>query len=506
MKGILEKKLVITGLLITGIVLVFLAFLTPVPEGGADNYAHFNIARWAFKYPHLFLDHWGKPVYSILAAPFAQFGFVAVRILNSVLGLLTGWFVWKLAGKLKFENGWFAAVVAVFTPIYFALMSTGMTEIVFSLILVLSVYLFFSEKYNTSAVLISFLFLARTEGLAFELLFLIALIIKKQYRTIPWLATGFLVFSFIGLVFHYHDFWWLYNQRPYATGAPSVYGRGDWYHFFVTMPNYLGYVVTFLLFIGSVLMAYDWFREKLNLKGDAFIKILLVLGTFWGYFFIHSFLWWKGETSAGLQRVMAGVSPMIGIIALSVFEKITKINIVKKITIPILVLFSVVVAYDAGRFYKRSIGYDLSAEILNRTTLWLKNSGSLNHKLVIHNPYFSFSTEIDAWDNNVVQYGFSNNDTPENGLPDSTIFIWDAHFSAHEGGLPLEKIMNNPNFEVVHYFVPVVPFKAFELDYQIVIFRKITQTGKNNILLLENLKKEEIEKGIYYVEIGRAHV
>ena len=500
MKNINEKKLVIAGLIITGFVFVLLAFLTPVAEGGADNYAHFNIARWAFRYPHLFLDHWGKPVYTIVAAPFSLFGFVAVRILNSVLGLLAGWFVWKLTEKLKLENAWFAVVVAVFTPIYFALMSTGMTEIIFSLILVLSVYLFFSERYSASAVLVSFLFLARTEGLAFELLFMIALLVKKQYRAIPLLATGFLVFSFIGLVFHYHDFWWLYNKRPYATGGPTVYGRGDWYHFIVTMPNYLGYLLAFFLFGGSILMVYDWFRERVNLTGLAFIKILLILGTFWGYFFIHSYLWWKGETSAGLQRVMAGVSPMLGIIALSVFEKITKIKIVKKIIIPVLVLFSVAVVYDAGRFYQRSIGYDLSAEILNRTTQWLEQSGSLSHKLVMHNPYFSFSTEIDAWDNNVVQYGFSNNDAPEEGLPDSTIFIWDAHFSAHEGGLPLEKIMNNPNFEVVQYFDPVVPFKAFGLDYQIVIFRKVTQAGKNNILLLEDLKKNEIEKGIYYVE------
>ena len=500
MKSINEKKLVVAGLAITGLVFVILAFFTPLAEGGADNYAHFNIARWAFRYPHLFLDHWGKPVYTIVAAPFAQFGFAAVRILNSVLGLLTGWFIWKLAGKMKLENGWFAAVVAVFTPIYFALMSTGMTEIIFSLILVLAVYLFFSEKYYASAILISFLFLARTEGLAFELLFLIALLIKKQYKAIPFLATGFLVFSFIGLVYHYHDFWWLYNQRPYATGGPSVYGRGNWYHFFVTMPNYLGYIVAFLLFSGTVFIVSDWVIERKKLTSDSFFKILLVLGTFWGYFFIHSYLWWKGETSAGLQRVMAGASPLIGIIALSVFEKIAKIKPFRKVIIPVLLFISGLLGYNAGAFYKRSIGYDLSAEILNRTTHWLKDSGSLKHKLVMHNPYFSFSTEIDAWDSNVVQYGFSNNDKPEEGLPDSTIFIWDAHFSAHEGGLPLEKIMNNPNFEVVQYFVPLMPFKAFELDYQIIIFRKIMQTGKNNILLLENLKKEEVEKGIYDAE------
>ncbi len=501
MKGISEKILVITGLLIAGIVLVFLAFLTPVPEGGADNYAHFNIARWAFKYPHLFLDHWGKPVYTIFAAPFAQFGFVAVRILNSVLGLLTGWFVWKLAGKLKLENGWFAVVLAVFTPIYFALMSTGMTEIVFSLVLVLSVYLFFSEKYNASAVVISFLFLARTEGLAFELLFLIALITKKQYRAIPLLATGFLVFSFIGLVYHYHDFWWLYNQRPYATGGPSVYGRGEWNYFLVRLPEFSGQIITGFIYAGTIVLTALWIKEKLKFNSNYFLPVLLILGPFWGYFFIHSFLWWKGETSAGLLRVMAASAPLAGIMSLYAVGFVAGF-IKKKLIVTILLgLTSVAIIYTAGDYYKKLIGYDLSAEVLQRTTDWLKESGSLKHKLAMHNPYFAFSTEIDAWDTNVVQYGFSNNDSPETGLPDSTIFIWDAQFSSNEGKLPLEKIINNNYFEVVKYFEPVIPFKVNgDLDYKIIIFRKVLKTGKSNIQLLEDMKKNEIEKGIYYIE------
>jgi hypothetical protein len=497
-----EKTGVITGLIITGLALTVLAFTTEIPEGGADNYAHFNIARWAFKYPHLFLDHWGKPVYTILAAPFAQFGFVAVRILNSVLGLLTGWFVWKLAGKLKLENGWFAVVVAVFTPIYFALMSTGMTEIIFSLILVLSVYLFFSEKYNTSAVLISFLFLARTEGLAFELLFLIALIIKKQYRAIPLLATGFLVFSFIGLVFHYHDFWWLYNQRPYAKGGPSVYGSGEWNFFLVRLPKFSGQLITGILYAGTIILTLLWIKEKLKFNGNFFYPVLLILGTFWGYFFIHSFLWWKGETSAGLLRVMAASAPLGGIIGLYAVNFISGFIKRKLIVTILLGLTSVVVVYSAGEYYKKLIGYDLSAEVLKRTTNWLKESGNLKHKLVMHNPYFAFSTEIDAWDNNIVQYGFGNNNAPENGLPDSTLFIWDAHFSANEGNLPFEKIAGNPNFVLIQYFEPKVPFKVLgNNDYRIMIFRKIANAAVNNLEVLDQLKRAQIEKGIYFSEL-----
>lgn len=501
MNKIDEKKLVISGLVLTGIVFSVLAFTTGIPEGGADNYAHFNIARWAFRYPHLFLDHWGKPVFTILSAPFAQFGFAAVRVFNTVCGLLAAWYMWKLSVLLKFKYSWFAAVVVIFTPIYFIMMSTGMTEIIFSLFLVLSVYLFFSEKYYASAILISFLFLARTEGLAFELLFLIALIIKKQYKAIPFLTTGFLVFSFIGLVYYYHDFWWLYNQRPYAKGGPSVYGRGSWYHFFTVMPNYFGNTLRILLFAGSITLVVKWIQDKAKLTGDSFLLILLIAGTFWGYFFIHSYLWWKGETSAGLQRVMAGVSPVIAIMTMVAVDFAAKYIRQGYIKIAALTLISAFLVYDSVYFYKRSIGYDLTAEVLERTTNWLKESGNLNHKLVMHNPYFSFATEIDAWDNNVVQYGFSNNDAPETGLSDSTVFIWDAHFSPNEGKLPLEKIMSNPNFEVIQLFEPVVPFKVFgDNDYRIIVFRKITNSHTNNSLILEKLKNDQLDKTVYYRE------
>ncbi len=501
MQKIPEKNWVLAGLFITGIVFFVLAFTTEIPEGGADNYAHFNIARWAFRYPHLFLDHWGKPVFTILSAPFAQLGFPTVRIFNTICGLLTAWYAYKLASLFQFKYSWFAAVVVVFTPIYFIMMSTGMTEVIFSLILVVSVYLFFREKYFLSAIIISFIFLARTEGLAFLLPFLIAIILKRQYKAIPLLATGFVVLSFIGWVYHYHDILWLINERPYAKGGPSVYGRGSWYHFIEVMPNYFGATIRALLVLGSIAMLTEWIRVKGKLTSEAFLQALLILGTFWGYFFIHSYLWWKGETSAGLQRVMAGVSPMIGIMAVFAVELAAKYIRWGFVKIAALGVLSAFLIYGAADFYKRSIGYDLTAEVLKRTTSWLKEPGSLNHKLVMHNPYFAFSTEIDAWDNQVVQYGFSDNSKPENGLPDSTIFIWDAHFSANEGRLPLEKIMNNPHFEVVQLFEPVVPFTVMgNNEYRIIVFRKIANKGANNRLILEKLKKEQPDKTVYYRE------
>jgi hypothetical protein len=497
-----EKNLFLTGLIITGLALSVAALFTDIPAGGADNFAHFNISRWAFRYPHLFLDHWGKPVFTFLTAPFAQLGMMGVRIFNIIAGLLTAWFAYKLAVHFKLRYAWLSGVITVLTPIYFMMMTSGMTEVLFSLFLVMAVYLFFREKYILSALLVSFIFLVRNEGLLSILLFLTGFVLKKQYRAIPFLLTGFLVSSLAGSFVHNHDFWWLITQRPYSKGGVSVYGAGNWYHFFIKLPGYFGYIVTFLLYAGTISMLLNWKKEKWNIRLDSFLLIILVLGSFWGYFAGHTYMWWKGDSSAGLVRVMAAVSPLVSIMSLFFVNSLKPDWLNSKVMKICALVVSLILAGTSIRHYHRSVSRDLNAEILKRVSLWLKRPENLRHKLVIHNPYFSWSTGIDAWDPNVVQYGFSNNDTPGTGVPDSTLFVWDAHFSANEGQMPLGKIMNNPDFELVNWFEPLIPFKVLGgNNYKIFIFRKISGRCANNYAILENLKAEVIEKGVYYTEL-----
>ena len=497
-----ENRLLLAALVITGLVLSIIALFTEIPSGGADNYAHFNISRWAFRYPHLFLDHWGKPVFTLLSAPFAQAGMAGVRIFNIAAGLLSAWFAYGLAVRFNLRHAWFAAAVTAFTPIYLMMMSSGMTEVLFSLFMMAAIWLFFREKYVLSAVVISFLFLIRNEGLLFILLFLTGFLIKRQYRAIPFLFSGFLVFSLVGSIFYYHDFWWLITKRPYSTGGPSVYGSGDWYYFFLKLPAYLGYIVTIFLYAGTATLIYNWMKSRWRIPSDAFLILLLVAGGFWGYFAGHTYMWWKGDTSAGLVRVFAAVSPLVSLMALFLLNAFRSRQLHSTTMTTILLLITLVLVGSSARQYHRSVSRDLSAEILKRTSGWLKKPENLRHKLVVHNPYFSYSTGIDAWDPETVQYGFSNNDNPGNGLPDSTLFVWDAHFSANEGRMPLEKIMASPDFELVTWFEPVVPFKVLGgYDYMIYIFRKISGKYADNRAILTQLKAVQVEKGIYYSEL-----
>ena len=52
-----------------------------------DSIHHYQFAKLAPLHPELFFNHWAKPLYVLLASPFAQFTFIGVKIFNSIVSL-----------------------------------------------------------------------------------------------------------------------------------------------------------------------------------------------------------------------------------------------------------------------------------------------------------------------------------------------------------------------------------------------------------------------------------
>jgi hypothetical protein len=69
-----------TGLLF--VVACIVALVLNGTNGGGDSIGHYLLAHHAWKYPNLFFNHWGKPVFTMLSSPFAQFGFKGVKLFN----------------------------------------------------------------------------------------------------------------------------------------------------------------------------------------------------------------------------------------------------------------------------------------------------------------------------------------------------------------------------------------------------------------------------------------
>ena len=496
-----EKQLVAFGLLCTGILFAAIAYFTDCSAGGADNYAHFNIARWAFRYPYLFLDHWGKPLYTILVAPFDQMGFFGARLFNVMAGLFTAWLAYLLVTDLKLARAWLAPVFVVFAPMFFVHIFTGMTEILFSTVLLLSVFLFFREKYILSAIALSFIILVRSEGFVFMPLFFVAFLLKKRYLAIPFLAFGFVLFGVIGWLYHYHSFWWLITKLPYVGGEGGIYGSGSWYHFLEKMPDYLGYFILVFFLAGMVYWLRNWLVSQQKFASQHFYALWLIAGCFWIYLAAHSYVWWKGEMSLGLLRVMAGVSPLAGIIALSGWNEVISLVRNMKVRNAFLGVSVLLIVVPGVLRYKSEFKTNSVNVLINEVVSWLKKTKNFDNHLVVHDPYIAFAAEVDAWDQSRLQYGFSDVNAPEKSMPDGSVFIWDAHFSQNEGRMPAKLILENPYYELIGYFEPEIPFKVLNgYDYNIMVFKKVSARTKDNFELLEQLKSKITEPNLVYSE------
>ncbi len=114
---------------------------------GGDSIQHYLFAKFAPLHPQLFFNHWAKPVYVLLVSPFAQFGFIGVKIFNAIVSLLTIFFTFKIAQKLNLKNAIMGAVILIFSPLYFALTFSGLTEPLFALFISISIYAILKHKY-----------------------------------------------------------------------------------------------------------------------------------------------------------------------------------------------------------------------------------------------------------------------------------------------------------------------------------------------------------------------
>lgn len=85
--------------------LILLSLIAIFSDGyheGADNISHFNMSHFAFKHPQLLLDHWGKPVFTLLSYPFSPFGFKGMVFFNILCGIFASYFAFRIARELKY--------------------------------------------------------------------------------------------------------------------------------------------------------------------------------------------------------------------------------------------------------------------------------------------------------------------------------------------------------------------------------------------------------------------
>lgn len=466
-KDLKQQHLVAFFLSLCFVVFVFIAAKTNSSFGGADNFVHYRISRYAFSYPYLFFDHWGKPFFTILSAPFAQLGYLGLETFNILCGILSGWFAFKTAEKLGLKFSWLAPVILFGAPMYFFSMFSAMTEPLFGLLLVVSIYYFIAEKYWVSAIILSFIPFARTEGIIFFPLFIFALLLLRQWKILPLLLVGFVIISLAGATYYEGDWLWFVHKNPY-TGARDLYGSGTFWHFFNESKFIFGYPIIILTLTG---IAFALFGLFLNTKLVYRVNVLLILSCTIGYFMAHTVVWWLGMNgSAGLVRVIISIVPLVAIIALFAIEIIPEMKWLK-VTLLFGVLFFVVKEPIQQKLFKLELGVE--EKVFKKATDYLIENKLDKNYVVYYNSVITFFLDKDPFDNSMSREKVYNIENPSDGFPDHAIIIWDSHLGPNEGGLPLENLRKDPNLKLLNVFDPNEVFnQETENEFRVYIFEK----------------------------------
>jgi ABC-type cobalt transport system substrate-binding protein len=469
--------------------LLILSFLTQGYYGGGDNIAHYFIARYAYKYPELFLNPWGRPFYTIFSSPFAQFGLHGSMAFNVILGTLTAWLSWRTAKKLDLSPAWIVPVIVCFTPLYFIMIPTALTEILFSFILVLAIYLFFSSRLILSAVVLSFIPFARSEGYILLPIFILAFLFRKKFVPIPFLATGTIIFNGIGWI-AFKDPLWVIHAFPYAVHH-SIYDKtGPLFNFLVQRDMILGLPVEIIFIAGTLALVIQMFSKDQKKRNQGWYEFLLIFLPFFIYTAFHAYVYWKGAGgSLGLIRVLAAVLPLAAIIGLKGFGVLEK-NLAFHPRICYVLRTVLIVFVILYPFKVYDIPFPLQPEesLVKESVSWVKNSRLDNRYLYYTDLTVPFFMGLDWKDVEKSTHIFYR--PGKRSFADHSIVIWDAHYGPNECNIPLDTLLRNPQARLIQLFEPPEEMITFGGNvYQVCVFL-IEKDGMrhDNYALLDSLK------------------
>lgn len=462
-------------LLIITLILIVLQYLSTGVNGETDSITHYQLSRYAFKYPAFFLNHWGKPLFTILSSPLAQFGYTGAVAFNLICGLLSAWFAFLIAKRMEYQHAWVAIVFTIFTPLYLFILYTSLTEILFSLVLIASIYFFISKRFIFSAMIISFIPFSRTEGVMFIILFIPALLWLKQFKALPFLLTGFIFFSLLG-THQYQDFFWFFTKMPYSTKSSLIYGSGSFWYYFSMLDFTLNYPLLILTITGLFFIALNIKKSITSLHDIKTVTLyFLIIPSIFGFILAQSFLWWKGMGVLASNRFMACIFPLVAILATNGFEFIMVKAKVKNWLYYGLGLFIIaLVVYKPFTYNRVPMKTGMNFAVMEQLTNWLKDSQYSERRAFYTDPMYPFYMDKDPFDQNACFKMYSyENINPANLMKSGELLIWDAQFAGFEGKLPFDSLMKNNNLRLLNIFTPRESFTIIGGEkYKLAVFMK----------------------------------
>lgn len=435
-----NTKIGILLLIQSVIYIIIISYFDGTGDSG-DSIMHYLFAKYSFQHPELFFNHWAKPVYVLLASPFAQFGLYGIKVFNAIVMLLTTLFTFKTTQRLNISHSIIGAIILLFSPLVFVLTFSGLTEPLFALFLIVGIYLMLTNKPIASCVMISFLPFIRSEGLIFLGIFGLYLFLESKWKLIPLLLFGHVVYSLAGFYVH-KDILWVFTKIPYAK-LSSTYGHGKLFHFVEQMNYVVGVPIYILFMVGMFAIIVDAIKKNITIN----VLVLIFLG-FFSFFIAHTLFWHFGIfNSMGLKRVLIGVAPLSSIISLIGFNYVTGIfqkkPSLKRITQSLLMAYIIIFPFTfnpSAIKWKSDLSLSCDQKLANQATAYITEHNIANRRVFHAHPYLNESLNIDPFDSNK---RLELNKDFINQMKSGDIVIWENWDAVVELGITKENLDQN---------------------------------------------------------------
>ena len=145
---------------------------------------HFFISEASWSKPYLLLDHWGKPLFTLLSSPFAHWSYTGILLFNLLVFTLTTVGAWRILKLLQVATLWkfVFPFVLLGSVQYNITILSGLTEPLFSLFLLWASYFYLNKKGLLAALLIGCLPFLRSEGQLPLILMVLLFVLNKEYK------------------------------------------------------------------------------------------------------------------------------------------------------------------------------------------------------------------------------------------------------------------------------------------------------------------------------------
>lgn len=431
---------------------VIVRLLSPGMLEMGDGVLHFQMARHAWEHPELLLDHWGKPLFTLLASPFAQLGHWGMTLFNALCFTATCWAADRMLRDASAWTRWLFPAALLLVPVYGTMVMEGMTEVLFGLLAVLVVLSLYTKHFRTAAVVASFLPFARPEYIAFVPFVALFIGLQRQWFALPFLLLGHVLYAVVGAI-ALGDPFWAFTRDPY-TGAEAIYGSGSPWHFVQQLD--LIYAWPFLVLLILALPAAFLLRPMdPDLEHPRRTLLLTALLPALGIVLVHSLLWWQGaKGSLGLTRVLATTAPLLVLFSLWMIGRVWRLfNGGRVGGVAIGLVLSAVYVFFATKALVEVQPLPVEAgayqRFVERVGLRVGELAGQDRRVVYFHPTIGYRAGLDPFDKER-----SWNSWPGDVLEEKDLVVWDAHFGPNEGGVPLDRLLADSTLRLLEVMVP----------------------------------------------------